>query len=358
MISDKRRGIIIGLHTAGVSKKAIAKKTGVPRTSVIRILRVEGAAQPVVKKKLGRPRKLTARDIRNLNRAILNNRHTTYEQHAIDLALSASARTLNRAANKLGFWLLVERRKSNLTDAQRQLRMTYCQAHLGWTADDWETRIHLWIDAKYWRYQPDPEKALKMHATGGGQAKVKRKKGEGLLEECVAEGKKVTTGRRGWHLMVGMGNGQVCLAEEYGRMNEATMVRLVDDHIRYAPREAWGLQAGAVGTAYQPWILLQDGDRSQNSAAARAALDRRHIKTHPDWPPNSPDLNCIENLWPYVARELAKTQPAAGESREAFLVRLKATLSATPASFVRKLIRSMPKRMRGCIDNGGGRVNY
>ncbi len=357
MHSDKRRGIVIGLFAAGFSRKRVAAKTGLPLTTVRRILKQE-ATVAKRKPKLGRPRKLTSRDLRVLQRAILKDRHTTYEEHAQNLGLNASPRTLNRAGNALGYWLLVERRKSTLTDEQRELRLNFCREHLAMTADQWEEAIHLWIDAKYWRFQPDGDKARKMHKTAGGQTKVKRKKDEGLLPECIGEGSKVTTGRKGWHLLVGFGNGRVCLTAQYVKMNEPTMLQLIDDEIRFAPREAWGLQAGAVGTAYRPWVVLQDGDRSQNCAAARAAFDRRHMTIFPQWPPNSPDLNCIENLWPRVSRALATTQPQGTETRDAFLVRLKATLRATPEAFVRKLIRSMPERMRSCIGNDGGRVKY
>ena len=62
-------------------------------------------------------------------------------------------------------------------------------------------------------------------------------------------------------------------------------------------------------------LWIQDGDPSQNSSMARSDM-RRANSTLIKLPRRSPDLNCIENLFPIVRRILKKQALERGIKRE------------------------------------------
>ena len=78
---------------------------------------------------------------------------------------------------------------------------------------------------------------------------------------------------------------------------EDTFESFIDQHFE-------GLFQAAVKGDRRLWI--QNGDPSQHSALARAAMQRAHSKLI-KLPPRSPDLIPIENIVPIVGKILKKT---------------------------------------------------
>ena len=74
-----------------------------------------------------------------------------------------------------------------------------------------------------------------------------------------------------------------------------------------------------------------------------------------DFPPYSPDLNPIENLWQHlekrvearVAKELEELQDVIADEWQ-----------KTPTDFLIKLAHSMPKRCQAVIDAGGDHIHF
>jgi hypothetical protein len=172
-----------------------------------------------------------------------------------------------------------------------------------------------------------------------------------VAESARRPGKKETTGYAGVKLFVGIGNGRCELFTPYKTMSGATFSRIVLEDLRPAAAAMWGIPLPQTVT------IMQDGDRGQNGIEARAACLQRHVQIFPGWPARSAELNPIENLWHYTQERLKKTHPVR-ETREEYIARIQATLRSTPVSYIRSLVRSMPKRMRECYNNNGGRIGY
>jgi transposase len=57
------------------------------------------------------------------------------------------------------------------------------------------------------------------------------------------------------------------------------------------------------------WILVQDGASIHNCQHTKKRFQEEKVNFLPDWPPNSPDLNPIENIWGIMKTQIAKLGP-------------------------------------------------
>ena len=59
------------------------------------------------------------------------------------------------------------------------------------------------------------------------------------------------------------------------------------------------------------------------------------------WPAKSPDINIIENIWSIMSRNINGMNPV-----------------PKTAAAIRRLVVSVPRRLRAIVDARGGHVNY
>ena len=107
------------------------------------------------------------------------------------------------------------------------------------------------------------------------------------------------------------------------------------------------------------WTLQQDNDPAHKHAGS--VLQRwndKHgssVRLVPDWPPSSPDLNPIENVWAYVQ---AKVNAAGCKTFEEFSHTVKSEFKAVPATMLRRLHNSMQDRISKVIERLGDKSGY
>ena len=101
----------------------------------------------------------------------------------------------------------------------------------------------------------------------------------------------------------------------------------------------------------------QDGASVHKARTTMAFLKRKGIRQFNGgvWPPNSPDMNPVEHVWPIVGRALSgKVFP----DREALWVALQdAFRRITPAAIL-KLYASMPRRIQALRKARGRHTRY
>lgn len=111
------------------------------------------------------------------------------------------------------------------------------------------------------------------------------------------------------------------------------------------------------------WVLQQDNDPAHAVASKRAvqkwnqALKEQKCKTGrvtimEDWPPNSPDLSIIENVWSIVQRN---ADAAGCEKFSDFTAKVEEELAKINP---RPLFASIPKRIQACIKAKGDRTKH
>ena len=107
-------------------------------------------------------------------------------------------------------------------------------------------------------------------------------------------------------------------------------------------------------------MFSQDGDPSQNSKAAKTALDKIGAVQF-SIPPRSPDLNRIANAFNLVKKKLSSDAVKYSISKESyakFVERVENTLLSYPIEPIDNIIKSMPKRISQVIQSKGHRLKY
>jgi hypothetical protein len=79
------------------------------------------------------------------------------------------------------------------------------------------------------------------------------------------------------------------------------------------------------------------------------------ISTIADWPPNSPDLNPIENAWAWLKQQLYAQQYA---SLEAMWQAAQSIWASMPLSMFQNLMNSIATRKAICLEREGAYTGY
>lgn len=104
------------------------------------------------------------------------------------------------------------------------------------------------------------------------------------------------------------------------------------------------------------FIYQQDNAPCHKAVLAKNFLEENEITTI-DWPPYSPDLAPIENLWAIVKRKLhgdtVRTRNDLLEKLDQIWKNDEEIKNACNA-----LVESMPRRIQACINSNGGPIKY
>jgi transposase len=105
----------------------------------------------------------------------------------------------------------------------------------------------------------------------------------------------------------------------------------------------------------QDWSFLLDGASAHRCPATVAFMSSNDISSIADWPPNSPDLNPIENAWAWLKRQVYAQQYA---SLEAMWQAAESIWAAMPLSMCENLMNSIATRKAICLEREGAYTGY
>ena len=204
-------------------------------------------------------------------------------------------------------------------------RLDFAEAHKHWTTEDWKRVI--WSDeCKINRICSD------------GVCWVWTKPKELLTERTVTPtlkfcgGKIMVWGCFGYN---GVGN----LVKIDGSMDGALFRRIIVEDLNESIEE--------LSEDTERAIFQMDND-PKHTAKATTELLRQQPYEVMTWPPQSPDLNPIEQLWSYLKNQLGKYETDPSGVIELW-ERVQVEWHKIPVELCRKLVESMPNRIAQVI---------
>ena len=102
------------------------------------------------------------------------------------------------------------------------------------------------------------------------------------------------------------------------------------------------------------FIFQHDNDPKHTSKKTKQFLKDNNVTTL-EWPPNSPDLNPIENVWKILKERVYKCK---SKTSEEFVKNINKEWKNIESSILKSLINSMPNRIQDVIDNNGDNIMY
>jgi transposase len=103
------------------------------------------------------------------------------------------------------------------------------------------------------------------------------------------------------------------------------------------------------------WIFQQDNDPKHKSRISVKWLNANTPSWMDDWPPYSPDLNIIENLWAIVKRKVYEVEIKNLDQLEK---RIRKVIKELNVELVNSTIRSFPDRLKAVIKAKGSHTKY
>jgi transposase len=335
------------MYDSGLSYRSIAVHCDISPTSIHGIIRRYRTQQSGRShQRSGRPPTLTDRDKNAIFRVIRLDPFITLANLRVEACVEASTRTILRWLKKEGIHHYEALQRPLLTEEVAAQRLQFALEHQNKPLSWWKRVIF-------------SDEATIQRGQGRRQGWVFCKRQERLDKDKV-EGKtlQMRHGRMFWAAI--------------GARRRTSLVPLLGD-----PDSARGGVSGRVIQACleenMPTIagpgdsFFQDNARTHTAVVVQVWLQNWAQENGvflPKWPPYSPDLNPIENLWKLLKERICKGFPELSslpKNNEA-LARLERAAVEVWEDFeddlLEKLIESMPRRMTACIAANGWYTKY
>lgn len=278
----------------------------------------------------GRRRKTTKREDKMIKRQIIKNPKVSSGQIVKNLSLEISERTVRRRAVEAGLCSYRSAKKPFISAKNRKLRLEFARKYLSWTPEKW--KLVLFSD----------ESKFKLRYSDG-LVRVRRPKGERLKPKyCTPTFKFGGGGVLVWGCFSGFGMGPILLLD--GIMDRFVYLDILKNIMLPHSEEQMPLL----------WTFQHDNDPKHTSKVVENWIKEQKIKKL-QWPPQSPDLNPIENLWEIVNSRINREEC---NSTNALFYQVKKAWDSINMDTIDKLINSMPNRLKEVIKNNGYSTKY
>jgi len=337
--SPTSRGKVLGLIEGGRhSLRDITQILNIPKSTAY-VIKTHGTSE--TKSRSGHPKLLNEMTMRRIERHIKIDDETHRQSLAvvIDLLhLTVAPRTLRRALHEHGYHFCVARRRPLLKKVDMKRRLQFAKRWVHLPVEYW--RHHIWTD----------EMSIKLHGTRQTQDLIWRMPDEEYHKDCIDHRKKPTTGVMFWG------------AFRWGKVGprhffdlgpkERVNSTVYRDQILLGPLQDFWFESFC--DVDNP-IVMEDNAPVHKKVCI---VTRQNLGME-CWqhPPNSPDLNLIENIWHHIKHVVVTEYPNITSQSE-----LQAVVNSIWDGFSNDqwngLVESMPERLRAVIDAKGGSTQW
>jgi len=298
-------------------------------------------------------RKTSKREDRYILRALQQNNDLPLQDITNKIALGISTTTLRRRRSESGLGSYIAVKKPGLSANNVRKRLEWAIKYKDWTVEDWKKVIwsdecSVWIGVnprRQWIIRPPGEKFNRKYTKKtfkSAQVKV-------MVWACF-------TGERLGPLIVcdegGIG------ANEYEDILYDGLFSLIDDILQ--PPESDTIRVADENA----FVFMQDNAQCHKAECILEFLQENHVPVM-EWPPQSPDLNPLDNLWVEFKERFHKrftelfNHPSKSlEARYRYGEVLQEVWYNQGLEMVESLVRSMQKRCELVIEAQGGAIKY
>ena len=338
-LDDEQRNRAVGMLRAGMSIRQVAAAYQVHHTTIYRLTqRLAGTGSVSDLPRSGAPRATTPRQDRAMHRSHLRDRFQT----AADTARATlgrhgrpiSSRTVRRRLSNQGLTCCRPYVGPVLTDRHRQARRN-------WAANNAFLGRHPWRNVVF----SDESRFCVSHVDG--RVRVYRRRGERYQDTCVVQhhrfgGPSVMV----WGAITSDFRSQLVVIN-----GNLTAQRYVNDVLQPILLPFLAQHGGPNRLVFQ-----HDNATPHSARVTRQFLQQSGIRVLP-WPAMSPDMSCIEHLWDILGRRVQRHVPRV-QTRADLVTALQHHWNNIHQGEIRRLVRSMPRRLRACLAANGGHTRY
>lgn len=328
---------IVTLHeNTTKSVMEIASDLGISHSQVSRVIAKYKATgnYETDYKNCGRKAKFDERDLRRIRNVCLKSPRSSAAdvQREIGAMGDCCVRTVQRALLAGGCKAIKPSKRPFLSSHQMTKRYQWALQYRHWDVDDWKNV--LWSDETSIQLVDNCPRFVRLvdgHAkTPEHYQKTLKHPTSVMIWACFS-----------WH-----GTGRAHVVE--GMMDTDNYItNVIDRRVVQQMLELFPDEKG---------YFQQDNAPCHVSKRALAHFANKNITLLP-WPPASPDLNPIENLWAIVKRRLRNDGVTSKANLVSSFVRVWHK-DAEVAEFCKSLVSSMPQRIEAVIKAKGGQTNF
>jgi transposase len=246
-----------------------------------------------------------------------------------ELELNVSTRTIRRRLNEEGLFGRVARISYPFTEEHIEKRLAFANRHQNWDESKWDTVL----------FSDETHIVL----GGEGQVWVQRPEDTAFLAQYMAHRDPFPEKISVWGCFSSQGVGAIRIID--GTMDSRLLTDTFYRFMLPTARRMWPMGQ---------WFLLQDNAPYHSSRETQNWLHNHGIDCI-EFPPYSPDLNPIENLWAYLKRRIEARFPSN-------ITELKETLleewESTDRDFLKCLSHSMIDRCQAVVACRGFKTKY
>lgn len=331
-ISIEIRKLIIEKRKKGESYYNIAKQFHISKSGVFDICnkyKLTGKIENL--HRAGAPRRTSRQDDSLIFREIRKNPFISAPEIKNQLNLSVSTKTIKRRLNDRGVHSRVSRRKPLLSEQNKLKRLNFAKKYINKSISFWKNVI--WSDESKF-----------MLISGKQRRNVWRTKGTSLNANNITKTVKHGGGSiMVWGCFSWFGTGNLHLVD--GIMKADQYIQILRENL---------LKSAEKMNIQDSFVFMQDNDPKHTAKKTREFLSDSNILML-DWPPQSPDLNPIENLWHLVDIENSKNNKT---NQNQFYEALVHSWDNINPELLKKLVESMPRRLEAVIKANGGNTKY
>jgi len=340
-----QRGLVVGKASVGQSFRSIATSlkcsiSTVSDTVLKSAERDKGRSLP----RTGRPKLYSKRDVRKLVRIARQKPKLTYKQLKAEADMKCSRRTITRILDTYNIHKWRAAKRPMLTEVHAKARKKWAQEHINWDLDKWKYII--WSD-----------ECSVVRGSGKDREWVFRtpcQKWDKEMIEQTPKGKGVSV--MVWAAFSGAG----------GRSELIILDRDFESKKHgYSANSYIKVLEEAIPTLWEPeYSFMQDNAPIHKAKKTLKWFEDQGIPVV-EWPPYSPDLNPIEQIWFQLKKLVYEVNPemdnlSGGEEkvREELAKALKEAWERIDQKYFDALWQSMERRCQAVLRADGWQTKY